>query len=105
MATSSSDTKLAFAKELGATHGTNYTTTPDWNQEVLRLADGKGVDQAIELGGARMVLQSVNTVRAGGLISLIGIPSAPQDLLVEIVPALRFGGKTGECIRGRSLQC
>ncbi|KAJ8110092.1 hypothetical protein OPT61_g6976 [Boeremia exigua] len=91
--TSSSDAKLAFAKELGATHGINYTTNPDWDQEVLRLTEGKGVDHVIELGGAQTLLKSVKSVRAGGLVSLIGILSAPQDVPAEIVPALLFGGK------------
>lgn len=96
IATSSSDTKLALAKQLGATHGINYATTPDWDQEVLRLTDGKGVDQVIEVGGARTLLKSIKSVRAGGLVSLIGILSAPQDLPNELVPSLLFGGKIGE---------
>ncbi|KAF3037133.1 hypothetical protein E8E12_008046 [Didymella heteroderae] len=93
IATSSSDAKLEFAKKLGVTYGINYTTTPDWDQDVLRLTGGKGVDQVIELGGARTLLKSVNSVRKGGLVSLIGILSAPQDLPADIVPALLFGGK------------
>lgn len=95
IATSSSDTKLALAKRLGAMHGINYATTPDWDQEVLRLTDGKGVDQVIEVGGAKTLLKSIKSVRAGGLVSLIGILSAPQDLPNEIVPSLLFGGKIG----------
>lgn len=94
--TSSSDAKIDFAKKLGATHGINYETTPDWDQEVLRLTEGKGVDHVIELGGARTLMKSINSVRAGGLVSLIGILSAPQDLPAEIVPSLLFGGKTCE---------
>ncbi|KAJ4983684.1 alcohol dehydrogenase [Stagonosporopsis vannaccii] len=93
IATSSSDAKLAFAKKLGATHGINYAKTPDWDQEVLRLTDGKGVDHVIEVGGAKTLLKSINSVRKGGLVSLIGILSAPQDLPNEIIPDLLFGGK------------
>lgn len=37
IATSSSDDKLAKAKELGATHLINYKTTPDWDKEVLKI--------------------------------------------------------------------
>lgn len=96
IATSSSDAKLAFAKQLGATHGINYTTHQDWDQEVLRLTNGKGVDHVIELGGARTLMKSINSVRHGGLVSLIGILSAPQDLPGEIVPSLLFGGKIRE---------
>lgn len=35
--TSSSDKKLKIAKKLGAHHLINYSTTPDWHEEVLRL--------------------------------------------------------------------
>ncbi|SJL13259.1 related to Alcohol dehydrogenase [Armillaria ostoyae] len=48
IATSSSDAKLAIAKKLGATHTINYNTTPDWDKEVLRLTDGRGVDHILE---------------------------------------------------------
>lgn len=96
IATSSSDQKLALAKKLGATHNINYATNPDWDQEVLRLTGGKGVDLVIELGGARTLMKSINSVRVGGVISLIGILSAPQDLPAEIIPKLLLSGKTGK---------
>jgi NADPH:quinone reductase-like Zn-dependent oxidoreductase len=35
--TSSSDKKLEFAKKLGVHHTINYKTTPDWDQEVLKI--------------------------------------------------------------------
>lgn len=54
IATSSSDCKLAFSKELGATQVVSYVRTPDWDQEVLRLTGGKDVDRVIETGGAGM---------------------------------------------------
>ena len=37
IATSSSDEKLEVAKKLGAKHTINYNTTPEWDQEVLRI--------------------------------------------------------------------
>ncbi|KAJ4344256.1 hypothetical protein N0V95_006199 [Ascochyta clinopodiicola] len=93
IATSSSDAKLALAKEFGATHGINYVTHPDWDQEVLRLTDGKGADHVIELGGNQTLMKSINSVRKGGLVSVIGILSAIQDIPGDIVPSLLFGGK------------
>lgn len=48
IATSSTDAKLAFAKKFGAMYVINYRTTPDWNEEVLRLTDGKGVNKVIQ---------------------------------------------------------
>jgi D-arabinose 1-dehydrogenase-like Zn-dependent alcohol dehydrogenase len=47
--TSSSDAKLEKAKQLGATHLVNYIKTPHWDEEVLRLTDGLGVDFIIEV--------------------------------------------------------
>jgi len=41
---SSSEDKLARAKQLGAVGTVNYLTTPDWQHEVKRLTDGVGVD-------------------------------------------------------------
>lgn len=35
--TSSSDEKLKIAKSLGATHTINYKTTPDWDEEALKI--------------------------------------------------------------------
>lgn len=52
ISTSSSQRKLDFAKSLGATHVINYAETPDWDQEVLKLTNGKGVDIVVETGGA-----------------------------------------------------
>jgi NADPH:quinone reductase-like Zn-dependent oxidoreductase len=52
IATSSSFSKLDFAKPLGAKHVINYAKTPDWELEVLKLTDGKGVDHVVETSGA-----------------------------------------------------
>ncbi|KAF2257367.1 NAD-P-binding protein [Trematosphaeria pertusa] len=93
IATSSSDSKLDVAKSLGATHVINYAKMPEWDQEVLRLTDGKGVDHVIEVAGAQTLMKSVNSARAGGLISLIGILSEAETLPAALVPSLLFGGK------------
>jgi NADPH:quinone reductase-like Zn-dependent oxidoreductase len=81
---------------LGATHLINYSTTKDWDQEVLRLTGGKGVDQVIEVGGARTLMKSINSARPGGLISLIGILSEADDIPKEFVPSVLFSGKIGK---------
>lgn len=71
--TSSSDAKLLRAEALGAADGINYKTTPAWHERVLELTDGQGVDHVIELGGAGTLSQSLQAVRTGGQISLIGV--------------------------------
>ncbi len=49
ISTSSSDDKIARLKEMGATHTINYRKTPDWEEEVLKLTQGRGVDLVIEI--------------------------------------------------------
>lgn len=71
--TSSSDEKLARAESLGADHLINYRQTPDWEQHVLELTDGQGVDVTIETGGAGTLEKTIEATRVGGTISLIGI--------------------------------
>ncbi|KIY68665.1 NAD(P)-binding protein [Cylindrobasidium torrendii FP15055 ss-10] len=61
--TSSSDKKLELAKKLGATHTINYNTTPDWENEVLRLTGGEGVDHVLEVAGSTL-LQSIAAARS-----------------------------------------
>ncbi|KAI4258666.1 MAG: hypothetical protein L6R42_004958 [Xanthoria sp. 1 TBL-2021] len=92
--TSSSDEKLGIARKLGATHGINYRKTPDWEEEVLRLTNGKGVDHAVEIGGAQSIEQSVRATKQGGLISLVGILS--EDRALNLIGPILFGAKTGE---------
>jgi NADPH:quinone reductase-like Zn-dependent oxidoreductase len=71
--TSSSDEKLAHAKRLGADDTVNYKTTPDWEREVFRLTQKRGVDHVVEVGGAGTLQKSLDAVRYGGRISLIGV--------------------------------
>ncbi len=71
--TSSSDEKLERVRAFGASDGINYHRTPDWNDQVLKLTHGKGVDHVIELGGAGTVARSLRAVRRGGQINIIGV--------------------------------
>ena len=71
--TSSSGEKLARARHLGADGGVNYRAAPDWEQEVLRLTGGRGVDLVVEVGGAGTLERSLRAVRVGGTIAMIGV--------------------------------
>ncbi|MBH8573908.1 NAD(P)-dependent alcohol dehydrogenase [Nostocaceae cyanobacterium CENA369] len=73
--TSSSDEKLATAKQLGADEIINYKTTPDWEKQVYALTNRTGVDHVVEVGGAGTFPKSLQAVRIGGRISLIGVLS------------------------------
>jgi NADPH:quinone reductase-like Zn-dependent oxidoreductase len=85
--TSSSDEKLARAKALGAAHGINYVTTPDWEKAAQRLTGGRGVDHVVEVGGAATFARSFGAIRVGGKISMIGGLSGPAT---ELNPGLIF---------------
>jgi NADPH:quinone reductase-like Zn-dependent oxidoreductase len=78
LATSKSDEKLQKAAGLGASGLINYQTTPNWDREVTNLTDGIGVDHIIEVGGPGTLARSMNAVRVGGRISLIGLLSGPE---------------------------
>lgn len=73
IATSSSNEKLARLRELGAEHTINYKETPDWGKAVKALTNGEGVDHVVEVGGSGTLPQSIDAVKIGGHISLIGI--------------------------------
>ncbi|PPQ74723.1 hypothetical protein CVT24_003919 [Panaeolus cyanescens] len=74
IATSSSDVKLKIASKLGAKHVINYKTTPEWEKEVLRITNGRGVDHTIEVSGT--LDQSIAATKMGsGQIHIIGFVS------------------------------
>ncbi len=73
--TSSSDEKLARAKDLGADELINYRENPDWEAQVLELTNGVGVDVTIETGGGGTLEKTMEATRIGGTISLIGVLS------------------------------
>jgi NADPH:quinone reductase-like Zn-dependent oxidoreductase len=71
--TSSSDEKLEHAKRLGADEVINYKRTPDWDKEVMRLTDNRGVDCVVELGGAGTLARSYRSVGFCGRVQFIGV--------------------------------
>ncbi|MCE8022839.1 zinc-dependent alcohol dehydrogenase family protein [Billgrantia aerodenitrificans] len=73
ISTSSSDEKIETLKKLGADHTINYKAEPEWGKKVQALTDGQGVDHVIEVGGPGTLPQSIDAVRIGGHIALIGI--------------------------------
>lgn len=71
--TSSSDEKLARAASMGASAGINYKTFPDWDKEVGKLTDQRGVDHILEVGGPGTLGKSLKCIAAGGQIAQIGV--------------------------------
>jgi NADPH:quinone reductase-like Zn-dependent oxidoreductase len=70
---SSSDKKLEKVKELGASETINYKKFPNWDEKVVELTNGKGVDHVIEVVGGENLNLSLNAVKLSGTISFIGL--------------------------------
>jgi len=70
--TSSSDEKLAHARELGAFGTVNYRTHPEWQEEVMRLTGGLGVKHVLEIGGRDTLPRALQTLALGAHVALIG---------------------------------
>lgn len=85
--TSSSDEKLEKAKTLGADHGINYRSNPEWGRAARQISGGRGLDHIVEVGGAGTLNQSIRAIRPGGTVSMIGVLSGPMsnDLLLPLV--------------------
>ena len=71
--TSKSDDKLARARDMGAWRTINYARTPDWAAAAREMTGGAGVDHVVEVGGGGTLAQSVEAVRLGGHIAMIGV--------------------------------
>ncbi|APA89569.1 NAD(P)-dependent alcohol dehydrogenase (plasmid) [Paraburkholderia sprentiae WSM5005] len=99
IATSSSETKLKRLTELGADATINYRDTPNWDDAVLSLTDGRGVDLVVEVGGAQTFSKSVAATRDGGRISVVGLltgaPSAGEGFFMRglSIAPIRVGSR------------
>lgn len=94
LVTSSSDEKLARARELGASSGLNYKSNPDWDKWIREQTEGTGVDIVIEVGGAGTLERSAKAVRHGGYIALIGVLAGGTTFnpMVLLMKAIRLQG-------------
>ena len=71
--TSSSEAKLGKARELGADFVINYKNTPDWEAKVHQMTEAKGVDVVIETVGGSNLGRSLQALKIGGHISIVGL--------------------------------
>ncbi|EJD42370.1 NAD(P)-binding protein [Auricularia subglabra TFB-10046 SS5] len=85
---SSSDEKLKIAASLGVQHVINYKTHPDWEQDVLALTGGAGVDHVLDIAGGTTLAKSLKALARGGQVSKIGVldgsADAPPDVLTTV---------------------
>ena len=88
--TSSDDAKLDRAVALGADATINYRRTPEWQNEVLRLTGGRGVDRVLDIGGPDTLPRSIAAAKTGGTIAVIGRLTGTAGVAID--PAALFGG-------------
>lgn len=87
IATSSTAEKLARVEKLGAWQTINYREVPKWGALARKLTGGRGVDHVVEIGGAGTLEQSLQALRPGGSLSMIGILSGISSQ-VNVIPIL-----------------
>jgi len=91
--TSSSDAKLERAASLGADALINYRENPDWQDRVLELTGGRGVDVTIETGGGGTLEKTLQATRVGGTVSLIGVLTGGRiDPTIVMRKSIRLQG-------------
>jgi len=77
--TTGSEEKIARLKEAGADEVINYREREDWDRAVLELTAKGGVDHVVEVGGSGTLGKSLNAVRLGGHVAMIGALTGPGD--------------------------
>lgn len=77
-ALTSTEEKMARAKELGADVVLNYKEDPDWPKTLYRLTDRRGVDVVVDNVGRATLMQSMRVVARGGRIVIVGNTSGPE---------------------------
>jgi NADPH:quinone reductase-like Zn-dependent oxidoreductase len=87
IALSSSDEKLDRLKSLGADDGINYAKRSDWDRAVLDLTNGEGVDHVVEIAGGQSLQRSINALRFGGHVAVVGYLDS-KTTSIEVVSLL-----------------
>ena len=101
--TSSSDDKLARLASMGVTDGVNYRRTPDWEEEVLRLTGGRGVDCVVDVGGPGTFARSLRALAHGGRMALIGFLAGMEGDTNPYPLALKAGSLHGIFVGDRAM--
>lgn len=79
--TSSSDEKLARAKDLGASATINYAKNANWAAMAREQTDGRGVDAVLDVAGGESTKGALEALRHGGHLAIIGGRSGPGGAL------------------------
>lgn len=80
IATASSSEKLQIAEQLGADELVNYTEE-GWEQKVMDITGGAGVDLALEMAGGEIFNKTLSCLASFGRIVIYGVASGEQPVL------------------------
>jgi S-(hydroxymethyl)glutathione dehydrogenase/alcohol dehydrogenase len=98
------DSKLGYARQLGATHTIN-STKEDPAERVKQLTGGRGADYAIvAVGSTRAAATAWSTLGRGGTCVMVGLPAAEER--IEIDPSTLVGPErrlVGSCYGSASV--
>ena len=94
--TAGSDEKCRFCTDLGADHALNYKTD-DWEQSVLDLTDGKGVDVVLDMVAGPYMQKNMNVLGRDGryiIIAFLQGSRAELDMRQVLAKRLTITGST-----------
>ncbi|KXG52849.1 Polyketide synthase, enoylreductase [Penicillium griseofulvum] len=95
--TSSSGQKLDLVKAIaspGAVNTINYRDQPKWEEEALRLTNGRGVDVVVDNVGPSSIAQSLASLARRGTVSGIAVGSkADHEALCSFLSEKKIGLK------------
>lgn len=100
--TSSSNDKLAKARQLGASGTVNYRETVQWQDVVRELTGGVGVDHVLEIGGRDTLERAIQALAYDGHIALIGGVTGPAPPINMGDLVLRGATATGIYVGSRA---
>ena len=85
--TSRSDAKLERARELGAWETINSERVPAWDQQVLALTGGRGVELVVDMGLSEGLVRSCRAAAHEGTVAIVGVVNSWQTTL-DIGPVM-----------------
>ena len=81
------DLKLEMAKQFGATHYINSSTTKDLDDEIHKIVGDKGADVVIETTGiSRVIEQAYELTHPDGKTILVGVPTKGDNISIYSLP-------------------
>ena len=96
-----SEYRLALARTLGSDVVVN-PLSDNVHHRIMEETGGEGADVVLEMSGNAMAIeQSLQVLRSGGFISLLGIPSRP--VAMDLADGVIFKGATVQGISGRRI--